>query len=78
MLPVSQRMECGMAQRTAKAAAPVKSGRIHTTTTRLDDATYRRLRHFVTTKEQKTGERLTHQEIFTQALAEYLKANGGD
>jgi hypothetical protein len=48
-----------------------------TLTLRLQDAPYRRLRNFVTTNEQKTGERLTHQEIIETALAEYLSRNGG-
>jgi hypothetical protein len=61
-----------------KRRSPVLDGKPHVATTRLDDATYRRLRLYVTTLEQRTGERPTHQDIFTRALDEFLTKNGGD
>jgi hypothetical protein len=66
------------APRQRRRRSPVLDGKPHIATTRLDDATYRRLRPYVTTLEQRTGERPTHQDIFTQALDEFLTRNGGD
>jgi len=66
------------APRPRRRRSPVLDGKHHVATTRLDDATYRRLRLYVTTLEQRTGERPTHQDIFTRALDEFLTRNGGD
>ena len=42
---------------------------------RLDDEQYRRLRRFVASYEDQTGQRITHQAILEIALAEYLERN---
>ena len=36
---------------------------------------YRRLRRFVTSHEDQTGQRVTHQAILEMALIEYLERN---
>ena len=64
--------------RTRRRRIPALDGKDHVATTRLNEAKYRRLRLYVTTIEQRTGERPTHQDIFTQALDEFLEKNGGD
>jgi hypothetical protein len=49
-----------------------------TTTIRMAPPLYKRLRRFVTKTEDETSQRLTHQDIFTRALVEFLTKNGGD
>jgi hypothetical protein len=41
----------------------------------LQEAQYRALRRFVARTEEKTGERLTNQDVIETALAEYLARN---
>jgi hypothetical protein len=50
----------------------------HVTTVRLDDDEYRRLRKYISLHEAKTGERLTHQNLFKTALFDHLTKHGGD
>lgn len=52
----------------------IPSGR--TLSVRLDHEQYRRLRRFVTSHEDQTGQRVTHQAILEIALAEYLERYG--
>ncbi len=40
---------------------------------RLSEEQYRRLRRFVTSHEDQTGQRVTHQAVLEMALAEYLE-----
>ena len=71
-----------MARRTTqKTTAPPQKGEaeeLHTTTVRLNGERYRSLRLYITTHEQRTGERVTHQKFFERAMDEYLSKNGGD
>jgi hypothetical protein len=72
-----------MARRTppaskAKAAPAKANGKHHVTTVRLDDDEYRRLRKYIALHEARTGERLTHQNLFKDALFEHLTKHGGD
>lgn len=63
----------------ASAAAPTPAGKAyaHTLSLRLTAEQYRRLRRFVAAREDRTGERITHQAIIEAALAEYLDRQGG-
>ena len=49
----------------------------HTLSLRLTSEQYRRLRRFVTTHEERTDTRLSHQAVLEAALADYLERNGG-
>jgi hypothetical protein len=49
----------------------------HTLSLRLTAELYRRLRRFVTSHEDQTGQRITHQALLETALAEYLDRNSG-
>jgi hypothetical protein len=46
---------------------------VHALSVRLDHQLYRRLRRFVTSHEDLTGQRVSHQAVLEIALAEYLK-----
>ena len=50
---------------------------MHTLSLRLTSEQYRRLRKFVTTHEDKTDQRLTHQAVLETALADYLDRHQG-
>jgi hypothetical protein len=49
-----------------------KRAYVHTLSLRLTSEQYRRLRRFVTTHENRTDQRITHQAVLEAALAEYL------
>ena len=49
-----------------------KRAYVHTLSLRLTGEQYRRLRRFVTTHEDRTDQRITHQAVLEAALAEYL------
>jgi hypothetical protein len=53
-----------------------RRGDVRAVSVRLDDEQYRRLRRFVTRREDETGQRVTHQAILEIALVEYLERNG--
>lgn len=61
------------------AAAPTQAPRAyaHTLSLRLTSDQYRRLRRYVASAEESTGQRLTHQAIIETALAEWLDRQGG-
>ena len=69
-----------VAIRDARAAREGDSGKqrraVHALSLRLDSEQYRRLRRFVTSHEDQTGQRVTHQAILEMALNEYLERNG--
>jgi hypothetical protein len=69
-----------IAIRDARAAregnARKKRGEVRALSVRLDHEQYRRLRRFVASHEDQTGQRVTHQAILEIALAEYLERNG--
>ena len=50
-------------------------GEFRALSVRLENDRYRRLRRFVTSHENRTSQRVTHQAIFEIALAEYLERN---
>jgi hypothetical protein len=50
---------------------------VHTLSLRLTSEQSRRLRKFVTTHEDKTDQRLTHQAVLETALADYLDRHQG-
>ena len=52
-----------------------KRAYVHTLSLRLTGEQYRRLRRFVTTHEDRTGQRITHQAVLETALADYLGRN---
>ncbi len=58
-------------------AGTEKRAYAHTLSLRLTSEQYRRLRRFVTTHEEKTDMRISHQAVLEAALAEYLERNGG-
>jgi hypothetical protein len=65
-----------IASRDARARegdVPGRRGDVHALSVRLDHTQYRRLRRFATGHEARTGERITHQAILQNALAEYLE-----
>lgn len=49
-----------------------KRAYVHTLSLRLTSEQYRRLRRFVTTHEDRTDQRITHQAVLEAALADYL------
>ena len=68
-----------IASRDARARAgdpPDRRGEVHALSVRLDHTQYRRLRRFATGHEAQTGQRITHQAILENALAEYLERHG--
>jgi len=52
-----------------------KQAYVHTLSLRLTHNQYRRLRRFVTTAEERTSHRLTHQAVLELALKEFLDRN---
>ena len=68
-----------IAIRDARAAregdASRKRDDVHSVSLRLDADQYRRLRRFVNSHEDQTGQRVTHQAILEIALTEYLERN---
>jgi hypothetical protein len=54
-----------------------KRAYVHTLSLRLTSEQYRRLRKFVTTHEDKTDRRITHQAVLEAALADYLDRHKG-
>ena len=54
-----------------------KRAYVHTLSLRLTSEQYRRLRKFVTTHEDKTDRRITHQAVLETALADYLDRHEG-
>ena len=48
---------------------------VHSLSLRLDDEQYRRLRQFVISQEDQTGQHIRHQTILEIALTEYLELN---
>jgi len=48
---------------------------VHTLSLRLLERDYRRLRHFVTEREDRLGQRISHQSVLEAALLEYLSKN---
>jgi hypothetical protein len=50
-----------------------KRAYVHTLSLRLTSGQYRRLRRFVTTHEDRTNQRITHQSVLEAALADYLE-----
>ena len=54
-----------------------KRAYVHTLSLRLTSEQYRRLRKFVTTHEDKTDRRITHQAVLETALADYLDRHQG-
>ena len=69
-----------MPKAPATSAVPGSSGLqglekrayVHTLSLRLTSEQYRRLRRFVTTHEDRTDQRITHQAVLEAALADYL------
>ena len=62
-----------------RSAVPAAEQRayVHTLSLRLTGEQYRRLRRFVTTHEDRTDQRITHQAVLETALADYLERHGG-
>jgi len=68
-----------------KSATPGEAGQqeserqpyVHTLSLRLTSEQYRRLRRYVTTHEDRTNQRITHQWVLETALAQYLDRNRG-
>jgi hypothetical protein len=58
-----------------KSSTTAPKGYAHTLSLRLTADGYRRLRRFVASQEDATGERTTHQAIIEAALDEYLTKN---
>ena len=54
-----------------------KRAYVHTLSLRLTGEQYRRLRKFVTTHEDRTDQRITHQAVLEAALADYLDRHRG-
>jgi hypothetical protein len=54
-----------------------KRAYVHTLSLRLTSEQYRRLRKFVTTHEDKTDRRITHQAVLEAALTDYLDRHQG-
>lgn len=54
-----------------------KRAYVHTLSLRLTSEQYRRLRRFVTTHEDRTNQRITHQAVLEAALADYLDRHRG-
>jgi hypothetical protein len=54
-----------------------KRAYVHTLSLRLTSEQYRRLRKSVTTHEDKTERRITHQAVLETALADYLDRHQG-
>ncbi len=57
------------------AVGSAKRAYMHTLSLRLTAEQYRQLRRFVTTHEDKTHERITHQAVLETALADYIDRN---
>lgn len=53
-----------------------KRAYVHTLSLRLTGEQYRQLRRFVTSHEDRTGQRITHQAVLEAALAEYISRHG--
>ncbi len=60
---------------TREGSAGKQRREVHALSLRLDAEQYRRLRRFVTSHEDQTGQRVTHQALLEMALAEYLERN---
>jgi len=56
---------------------PEKQPYVHTLSLRLTSEQYRRLRRYVTTHEDRTNQRITHQWVLETALSQYLDRNRG-
>jgi hypothetical protein len=54
-----------------------KRAYVHTLSLRLTSEQYRRLRKFVTTHEDRTDQRITHQAVLEAALGDYLDRHRG-
>jgi hypothetical protein len=54
-----------------------KRAYVHTLSLRLTSEQYRRLRKFVTTHEDRTDQRITHQAVLEAALTDYLDRHRG-
>jgi hypothetical protein len=54
-----------------------KRAYVHTLSLRLTSDQYRRLRKFVTSHEDSTDQRITHQAVLEAALADYLDRHRG-
>ena len=54
-----------------------KRAYVHTLSLRLTSDQYRRLRRFVTTHEDRTNQRITHQAVLEAALGDYLDRHRG-
>ena len=54
-----------------------KRAYVHTLSLRLTSEQYRRLRRYVTTHEDRTHQRITHQWVLETALTNYLDRNEG-
>ena len=62
---------------SATLSGSEKRAYVHTLSLRLTSEQYRRLRKFVTTHEDKTDRRITHQAVLETALADYLDRHQG-
>jgi hypothetical protein len=75
MATVNQRIAIRDARAARELEAPRTRTDVRSLSFRLDDERYRRLRRFVISHEDQTGQRITHQAILEIALAEYLERN---
>jgi hypothetical protein len=76
-VPVAKTPVTSAPSGNATLSGPEKRAYVHTLSLRLTSEQYRRLRRFVTTHEDKTDRRITHQAVLETALADYLDRNQG-
>jgi hypothetical protein len=64
-------------QSAAPAPAQELKAYAHTLSLRMTAEEYRRLRRYVASEEDRTGQRTTHQAVIMAALSEWLDKRGG-
>jgi hypothetical protein len=73
MATINRRIAIRDARAAREGNSSKKRGDVHALSVRLDHEQYRRLRRFVTSHEDVTGRRVTHQAVLEIALSEYLE-----
>lgn len=58
-----------------QAPMPSPATKLKALTVKLDVSTYQRLRRYCAAEEDRTGDRVTHQEVMVEALLRLLNSN---
>ena len=76
-VPVAKASVTSVAANDSALQGLEKRAYVHTLSLRLTSEQYRRLRKFVTSHEDRTDQRITHQAVLEAALADYLDRHRG-